>query len=211
MKIIKNFFYRPYLVILIAIIITLIFPERYILHSLVLICVFFTISIIYLLIQKKWLRFTLSVLGYFFFIILWVLFQLSASFGDAYTNPETKIGDSKFYSNEILNNTNIKMPKDLKIISKLDTIVYMGIEGEYNAECLYSGSKNLILELENKINTNKEFKKVDQLQVYPTNILSQENFNINELKSVYKKESEGRYIIYIAFSNTKLYYSAFYY
>ena len=87
------------------------------------------------------------------------------------------------------------------------------MENEYNAECLYTGSKKIILELENNILAKKEFIKINELDAYPTKVLTQDNFNLNELKSVYKKESEGRHIIYIAFnkSYTKLYYSAFYY
>ena len=212
MKIIKTILDRPYLLILITGIIALVFPDRYILYSLGLICVLFAISIVYTIIQKKWLRLTLSILGYFLFFVLWIGFIIFQGVSDD-LKPQIENGDSKFYSNEILKSSNLKIPNDFKIISKLDTIVYMGFENEYDAECLYAGSKKLIIELENNIISNKDFRKVNELVKYPTKVLTQDNFYLNELKSVYKKESEGRYIIYIAIdkSYSKLYYSAFYY
>ena len=212
MKFIKTILDRPYLVILITAIIALVFPDIYILYSLGLIFVLFAISIVYTITQKKWLRLTLSILGYFVFFVLWTGFVLFKGVSDD-LKPQIEIGDSKFYSNEILKSANLKIPNDLKIISKLDTIVYMGFEKEYDAECLYAGSKKLIIELENNIISNKDFRKVNQLEKYPTKVLNRDNFNLNEIKSVYKKEAEGRYILYIAIdkSYSKLYYSAFYF
>jgi hypothetical protein len=215
MKIIKTILDRPYLVILITAIIALISPDKYILYSIGLVCVIFTISIVYTIIQKKWLRLTLSILGNFFFIILWIGFSLFNGFMDEFNDdlrPQIEISNSKFYSNEILKSTNLKISNDLKIVSKLDTIVYMGLKPEYDAECLYVGPTKLIRGIENNINSNKEFCKVSQLEKYPTKVLTQDNFYLNELKSVYKKETGGS-IIYIAFnkSNSKIYYSAFYY
>jgi hypothetical protein len=59
----------------------------------------------------------------------------------------------------------------------------------------------------------KDFSKINQLEKYPTKVLNQQNFNLNELKSVYKKEMEGSYKIFIAINktNSKIYYSAVYY
>ena len=212
MKIIKTILDRPYLVVLIAAIIALVFPDSYILYLVGLIFVLFAISIVYTIIQKKWLRLTLSILGYFLFIVLWMGFIFFKGMSDD-LKPQIEIGDSKFYSKEILKSTNLKVPNDLKIISKLDTIVYMGLENEYDAECLYAGSKKIIIELENNIISNKDFRKVNELEKYPTKVLNRDNLKLNEIKSVYKKESEGSYIIYIAVdkSYSKLYYSAFYY
>lgn len=194
--------------ILIAAIIALVFPDSYILYLVVLLFVLFTISVVYTIIQKKWLRLTLSILGYFFFIVFWMGFIFLKEL-----KPQIEIGDSKFYSKEILEGANLKVPNDLKIISKLDTIVYIGVENEYDAECLYAGSKKTIIELENNIISNKDFRKVNELEKYPTKVLNRDNLKLNEIKSVYKKESKGSYIIYIAVdkSYSKLYYSAFYY
>jgi energy-coupling factor transporter transmembrane protein EcfT len=211
MKIIRAILDRPLIVMLITTIIALIYSDgnRY---ALGIICAIFIISIIYTVFQKKWLRLVLSVLGYILFFIFWFIMILFKGFSDE-LKPEIETGDSNFYSKEISKSLNLKVPEDLKIISKIDTIVYMGMENEYNAECLYTGSKKIILELENNILAKKEFIKINELDAYPTKVLTQDNFNLNELKSVYKKESEGSYIIYIAFNKnyTKFYYSAFYY
>jgi len=212
MKIIKTILDRPYLVILIAAIITLISPNKYFLYSIGIISVVFSISIIYSIVQKKWLRLVLSFFSYFVFFILCIVFVFFKGYSDD-IKPQIEIANSKFYANEILKSANLKIPNVLKIISKLDTIVYIGFENEYDAECLYAGSKKLIIELENNIISNKDFRKVNELEKYPTKVLNRDNFNLNEIKSVYKKESEGRFIIYIAVdkSYSKLYYSAFYY
>ncbi len=210
MKIIKTILDRPFLVILITAIIALFSTERYILHSLGLICVLFSISIIYTIIQKNWSRLTLSFMAYFFFLFFWFVLLLFYSMVGG--GPQIAIGDSKFYSDEILQRTDLMVPNQLKLISKLDTIKYQGIESEYDAECLYRGPKKLIKELENKIISNKEFSKANELSKYPTKVLTHKNFNLNELKSVYVKQA-GMCTIYIAFnkSNSRLYYSAYYY
>ena len=101
MKFIKTILDRPYLVILITAIIALVFPDIYILYSLGLIFVLFAISIVYTITQKKWLRLTLSILGYFVFFVLWTGFVLFKGVSDD-LKPQIEIGDSKFYSNEIL-------------------------------------------------------------------------------------------------------------
>lgn len=211
MKIIKTILDKPWVVMLITAVIALIYSEGNV-YALGIICAIFVISIVYTIFQKRWLRLFLSVLGYSLIFIFWFIIILFKGFSDE-LKPEIEIGDSKFYSKEISKSSNLIVPEDLKIISKIDTIVYMGMENEYNAECLYKGSKKIILEVENNILAKKEFIKINKLDSYPTKVLTQDNFNLNELKSVYKKESEGRYIIYFAFnkSNTKFYYSAFYY
>jgi energy-coupling factor transporter transmembrane protein EcfT len=212
MKIIKTILDRPYLVIFIAFIIALVIPDSYSFYSLAMVCLIFITSIIYTIIEKKWLRLFLSFLGFFAFLLAWMSFIFLKGFNDELT-PIVKIGDEKFYSNEILKSSDLRIPNGLKIISKLDSIIYVGIENEYDAECIYTGPSKLITELENDIISNKDFSKVDQLENYPTRVISQYNFNLKELKSVYKKESEGSFIIYFAFdkSNAKVYYSANYY
>ena len=57
----------------------------------------FTISIIYTIIQKKWFRLTLSIIGYFVFLFLWIVFIMFIGA----LKPEIEIGDSNFYSTEI--------------------------------------------------------------------------------------------------------------
>jgi energy-coupling factor transporter transmembrane protein EcfT len=212
MKIIKTILDKPYLVILIAAIITLVSPNKYFLYSIGIISVVFSISIIYSIVQKKWLRLVLSCLSYIVFFILWMVFVFFKGYSDD-VKPQIEISDSKFYANEILKSTNLKLPNGIKIIAKLDTIVYTGIENEYDAECLYVGTEKIMIELENSIISRKDFIKVSELEKYPTRVLTQNNFNLNELKSVYKKESEGSFIIFIAFdkSYSKFYYSALYY
>lgn len=212
MKALITILERPYLVVLIATLIAFLSLQIDVFYCLVLTGVIFTTSIIYTISQKKWSRLTSSILGYFAFLVLWIGFILFKGFYDE-LKPEVEIGDSDFYLNEILTSSNIKIPKDLKIISKLDTITYIGIEDEYDAECLYTGPSRLIIKLENNIISNKEFSKAKELVQYPTEVLNSDNFNLNDLKSVYIKDVEGRSVIYIAFNkdNSKLYYSAFYY
>jgi hypothetical protein len=59
------------------------------------------------------------------------------------------IGNAKFYSKEIEISTSIKISKELKILSKIDKLVYEGFEREYKVECLYAGSSNIINYCEN--------------------------------------------------------------
>ena len=215
MKIIKKILYTPYLVILISLTIGLISPIKITPYSLGFISLCFLSSIIYIAIQKKWLRTIFSLIGYVFGLVFIIIIMILKEelFSDNLYKPKTQITDSEFYTNEIFNSSNLNIPKELKIISKLDTIVYMGFENEYDAECLYYGSEKIISQLEKNIISNKDFKKVNKLESYPTKVINEVKFNINDLKSVFKKESEGRYIIHIAFNKscTKLYYSAFYY
>jgi energy-coupling factor transporter transmembrane protein EcfT len=215
MKVIKSILDRPFLVILIAalilILVPLIFPIQYFFYSFIIIVLIFTISLIYTIVQKKWLRLFFSVLGFVgFFIILSIIFIYG--FYDA-ISTKYEIGDSKFYSNEIAYSSNLHISRDLKLVSKLDSIFYVGLEREYDAECLYTGPKRSIQELERNIISQKEFTKVKQIENYPTQVLTKTNFNLKDLNSVYKKESDGHYIIYVAFDKmySKFYYSAVYY
>jgi energy-coupling factor transporter transmembrane protein EcfT len=212
MKIIKSILDRPYLVLLIAALIALIFPTSYFVYSMVIIFVIFATSAIYTIVQKKWLRLILSVFGFLGFFMVWLGIIFFKGFSDE-LKPQIQIGDSKFYSNEIANSTNLNISNKFKLLSKLDTIVYMGLENEYDAECLYTGSTSSILELEKNISSQKEFSKIEELENYPTKVITMNNFNLKDIKSVYKKESEGSFKIYIAFdkNNSKFYYSAFYY
>ena len=215
MKIIKTILEKPYLLVLIALIIafaTIDASWRIVFFSVAVIFSIFIAAIIYTIIQKKWLRLLLSTLSFIAFLIVWLGFIFFKGFTDE-LKPLVEVGDFNFYKNEIAKSSNLKILPSLKMLSKLDTIVYMGIENEYDAECLYYGPSKLIIDLEKEVISQKEFNKVSNLENYPTKIITEKNFNLNELRSVYKKESQGRYIIYIAFNknNSKFYYSAFYY
>jgi energy-coupling factor transporter transmembrane protein EcfT len=211
MRIIKIILDKPYLVLLITTLIVVLIPIKYFLYSLMAICLIFTISLIYTIFQKKWLRLTLSILTYLCFFIVWFFYGFFKDISNE-IKPISEVGNVHFYKNEIKKSSDIIIPKGLKIMSKLDTIIYKGIENEYDAECLYKGPENEILEIEQTLINNKDFIKTHQLEKYPTSVLNQHNFNLRELKSVYVKELEG-IKIFIAFNkeNTKFYYSAFYY
>jgi energy-coupling factor transporter transmembrane protein EcfT len=212
MEVIKSILNKPYLVVLLAAFIAIVTPNRYSFYSLAVIFTIFTVSIIYTIIQKKWLRLFLSFLGFFGFFIAWIGFIFIIGFSND-LKPEVEIGDAKFYKNEIKKSSNLKIFKELKLISKLDTIKYIGMGGDYDAECLYTGPRKLIIDLEEEVISQKEFNKVKEIEDTQTTNLKENNFNLKELKSLYKKESEGGCIIYIGFdkNNSKLYYSAYYY
>jgi energy-coupling factor transporter transmembrane protein EcfT len=212
MEVIKSILNKPYLVVLLAAFIAIVTPNRYSFYSLAVIFTIFTVSIIYTIIQKKWLRLFLSFLGFFGFFIAWIGFIFIIGFSND-LKPEVEIGDAKFYKNEIKKSSNLKIFKELKLISKLDTIKYIGMGGDYDAECLYTGPRKLIIDLEEEVISQKEFNKVKEIEDTQTTNLKENNFNLKELKSLYKKESEGGCIIHIGFdkNNSKLYYSAYYY
>jgi energy-coupling factor transporter transmembrane protein EcfT len=212
MEVIKSILNKPYLVILFAILIALVTPNKYGFYSFAFIGIIFTFSIVYTIIQKKWLRLFLSFLGFFVFFIAWIALVIANGFSND-LKPEVEIGDAKFYKNEINKSSNLKIFPELKLISKLDTITKIGLGGDYRAECLYTGPSKLIIALEKEVISQKEFSKVKEIENIQTEILNEKNFDLNELKSVYKKESEGYCIIYIAFDKnySKFYYSAIYY
>jgi energy-coupling factor transporter transmembrane protein EcfT len=221
MRLINSILSKPYLVFLIALIIALITPDTYFLYSLAIVSIIFIITIIFTITQKKWLRLFLSLLGCFIFFIAWIVFIFIRGFNNDASpsgfssdlKPEIEIGDNEFYKNEIKKSSNLTIFPELKILSKLDTIEYIGMGGDYRAECLYTGPSKIILDMENKIILQKEFNKVKEIEDNQTEILNDKNFNLMDLKSVYKKESEGYCIIYIAFDKnySKFYYSAIYY
>lgn len=212
MKIIKSIFDRPYLVILIAFLISIMPLKEYMFYAMSCILIIFGISIIYSIIQKKWRRLFFSILAYFAFFVTWAVIMFFKGFSEE-LKPVKEIGDSKFYFQEILKTTKLGIKDELKIISKIDTIVYVGIEDEYDAACLFTGPEKSIKELESAIISDKDFSQVDRLDNYPTNVINNQNFRLDDIKSIYRKESEGRYIVYVAFnkSRTKFYYDATYY
>jgi hypothetical protein len=140
-----------------------------------------------------------------FFVFTFIIINFFIELNEVFS-PRIEIGDVKFYSKEIENSTGLKISKELNILSKIDTIVYVGFEREYDAECLYTGSSKIISELEKQIISKKEFSKVGQISI-------DQKIKFKDIKSIYTKESDGRYKIYVAFNknNTKFYYNAFYY
>jgi len=208
MKILKYIFDRPYLVILIAFLIAFIRPGEYafiLLWSILIIFLIFIASIVNVIIQKKWQQLILSFCLTIFFVFTFIIINFFIELNEVFS-PRIEIGDVKFYSKEIENSTGLKISKELNILSKIDTIVYVGFEREYDAECLYTGSSKIISELEKQIISKKEFSKVGQISI-------DQKIKFKDIKSIYTKESDGRYKIYIAFNknNTKFYYNAFYY
>ena len=59
----------------------------------------------------------------------------------------------------------------------------------------------------------KQFKKLKELDDFPTKVITKKNFNVSEFKSIYRKEEIGRYNIVLAFNknHTRFYYKALYY
>jgi energy-coupling factor transporter transmembrane protein EcfT len=210
MKTVKYALGNPFIILLVSLIVLSIIPNQHALYAFVLVFALFFISLIYMLIQKKWLKLILSFLGYIAFFILFVVFMaMSESM-----KPQISMGDQDFYKNEISNTLNLEIPSQLKLVAKTDTIYFIGPGGgDYNAECLYEGSKKSIAQLERKISGQKTFAKIDMLEAYPTEVLNNKNFDLLELESVYRLQEDGRYIIHVAFnkSRTKFYYKASHY
>jgi len=208
MKILKYIFDRPYLVILIAFLITFIRSGEYatiVLWSIIIIILTFIASIVNVIIQKKWQQLILSFFLTIFFVFAFSIINVFIGLNEVLL-PKILIGDAKFYSKEIENSTGIKISKELKILSKIDTIIYEGFEREYHVECHYAGSSKIISNLEEQIISKKEFSKVGE-------ILISQNEEYRDVKSIYRKGLVGSYSIYIAFNknNTELLYRAIYY
>lgn len=209
MKILKSIFGNPIWIILLVTIIAFAIPRQFILGKSIAICSLMGISLLVLIFNRQWLRLFLGFLGYCIFLVGSIFFSMF----DSMAEPNYEIGDRKFYDDEIHGATKVYVPKQLEIIAKIDTIVFMGIEGEYNAECLYSGNSSAIIKLEKQILLKKEFKKLKELDDFPTKVITKKNFNVNEFKSIYRKEEIGRYNIVLAFNknHTRFYYKALYY
>lgn len=173
--------------------------------------ILFLLSLLIILFQQKWLKLLFSTVLYAIFFILWIIV---GAFNDIQNDLyHTKIGDASFYKNELKQSSNLEIPSEMDLIAKIDTIRYIGFEGEYDAECLYKGSKKVILKLQKAIESNKEFIKNDSINFERSDVVQKEKINNESFKYGYTKSIEGRCIINIAFNKTKtsLYYSAFYY
>ena len=209
MKILKYLLESPYLIILISLILLGIAPYEHSELLTGLMCLVYICSIIYIIAQRKWRKLIISLIGPF--LIITITYFFFYGFGNN-MNPEIELGDSEFYKEEILRTSNLKIPNNLKLLSKKDTILHIGIEGEYDAECLYTGRPKDIKKLESKIISQKEFKKIDPNQDFSDEI-SKIKLSLKDIKSVYTKHSEGSYIIYFAIDNlhSKIYYTAKHY
>lgn len=97
------------------------------------------------------------------FFIIWIGFAFLKGYSDD-LKPQIEIADSKFYATEILKSTNLDLPNGIRLIAKIDTIIYTGLENEYDAECLYVGTEKIMIELENNIISRKDFIRVSQLE-----------------------------------------------
>ncbi|MBM3186774.1 MAG: hypothetical protein FJZ67_10790 [Bacteroidetes bacterium] len=117
-----------------------------------------------------------------------------------------------FYIREIKTFTKISINPSMKMIAKRDTLYYYWNLKDYDAECLYFGSKELIHEIIEVLKNNKDFKKVKSLKM-PTIKGIEDELNIKEIHLIFRKEIKGKERIYMAFdsTNTKVYYSAVHY
>ena len=115
--------------------------------------------------------------------------------------PENLVGNREFYVSEIFKSSGIEIPEELILVAKLDPIVLIGVESEYNAECIFEGSSKIIKELERKIKKNTNFIKVDKLDNYPTELINPDNFSVKSIKSIYKGKLLDD-VIYISFDKT---------
>ena len=213
MKKIKFFFEKPLIVILISLILAYI-SYNYLSNGLLILIPLFFISamfltsLIFIIRQKKWFKLVLSIIGFFLFFVIWVSFLFFRGLAE----PNIELGDNKFYTNEIAARTELKIPSNLQLVSKIDTIIYIGPGGEYHAECVYYGSKKIISKLKSSIDNNKSFKKDSNISDFQTIQISQKDFPLKDINAVYKQEIEGFCNIVVAFneSKTKIYYSAWY-
>lgn len=173
------------------------------------ICLLLSSSILLALFQGKWrlaLYSFLLQMGIFFgcYVLAGFLWLLC---------PGRDIGDADFYSNEIYNRTHLSIPKELKLISKIDTIGYGGIEHEYEAECLYQGPKHVIEALEDSLKVQPGISNNEGPIDLSKSVINLSQFKKKDIGSSYSMSSEGSYNIDIAFNKqkTKMYYSAYYY
>jgi hypothetical protein len=113
--------------------------------------------------QKKWIKLIVSSLLYIAFFCVTGIILAMWSISDPELNSE--IGDAVFYKKEIKYRTGVDVPQDFKLSAQIDTIHYMGMEGEYDAECLYYAPNSSISNFEKKIKSNSKFKKLEIMYV----------------------------------------------
>ena len=134
---------NPLIIVLIGILIAYLF-NHYIGPRIIV--VLFILSLIVMGCQKRWFKLFSSFLLYVFFFFGWLIvgafFQIEK---DLY---QVEIGNASFYKKELKHSSNLDIPSELELIAKLDTIRFIGFEGEYDAECIYQGTKKSISKLQ---------------------------------------------------------------
>jgi hypothetical protein len=209
MKILKSFFGNPIWIILLVTIIAFAISSQFMMEKSIAICSLMGISLLVLMFNRQWLRLILGFWGYCIFLVSSVFFSMF----DSLTEPNYEIGDRKFYREEINKTSKVQIPDKLNLIAKIDTIFYGGMEGEYDAECLYSGNSKAIIKLEKHISSQKDFIKVEDLDEFPTKVITKNNFKLSDFNSIFRKENDGHYVVHIAFNrnHTRFYYKSWYY
>lgn len=185
------------------------FFAPYSIYLILIICLLLSASILLALFQGKW-RLALNS----FLLQMGILFGCYILAGFLWLLcPGRDIGDAYFYSNEIYNRTHLTIPKELTLISKIDTIGYGGIEHEYEAECLYQGPKHVIEALEDSLKIQPGISNNEGPIDLSKSVINLSQFKKKDIGSSYSMSSEGSYNIDIAFNKqkTKMYYSAYYY
>ncbi len=216
MDVLKNILLKPLLVFLIlfSFLSSLIYfnaNQNFIKISIIVSLLILLISLILIGFQKKWIKliFTLSL-----YIVLFSVGTLFFAFWTIF-DPETnsEIGDAFFYKQEITRRTGVDVPNNFTITAKIDTIRYMGMEGEYDAECLYSAPNNSIRSFENKIKSNPNFKKHEMSEAFDSTSvrLNYKELDFKSFSKWYVYEEDGRFTITIAFKKDAIFYDAFYY
>ncbi len=143
-----------------------------------------------------------------------ILFLGLLGFNFFASNPPAnnfEIGNNKFYRGEIYKTTGIKLSENLLITAKLDTIYYGGMEGEYDAECIFYGSAKDIKNISNLLTLNHGFVLLRQEQIQQIPDQSKLGINITKFKTWFYKMEDGKYDIYIGLNNNQIFYDAWYY
>jgi energy-coupling factor transporter transmembrane protein EcfT len=210
----KTFLYKYWFLILLI-------PVFYFLNPFVAAAIFAGLySIIQLLIyiyKTNWIKVSLYVfITGIIFIINWIVFQIY--FGAAIDNYD--IGNDNWYKDEIKTMTKLDLTDETKIIYRIDTIRYRGIEGEYTAECLIVGPSTKLKEYAKILINDSTFSKTTESgKNYSSNqndnygTINKSKFDKETIITSFTKHVEGRYYLSIAFNQkyTKMIYNASYY
>jgi hypothetical protein len=216
MNVLKNILSKPLLVIIFLILFwsSLIYfnaSENFIKISIIASLIIILVSLGLIGFQKKWIKLIVSTLFYIaFFCVIVFIFSIWLIF-DPENNSE--IGDAVFYKKEIKYRTGVDVPQDFKLSAQIDTIHYMGMEGEYDAECLYYAPNSSISNFEKKIKSNSKFKKLEITEALDSNSvrLNYKDLDLKSFSKCYVYDEVGRFTIKIAFKKDAIFYDAFYY
>ncbi len=219
MKFVKNILEKPLLVILILILFWSLFiiffdlnPDAYFSRiSAIASLLILLLSLVLIGFQKKWIKLIFASLLYIVFFSVITLFFALWTLVDPETNSE--IGDAEFYKKEIKSRTGVDVPQDFALSAKIDTIHYMGMEGEYDAECLYAAPIKSISNFEKKIKSNPNFNELKISEAFDSTSvrLNYKELDFNSFTKCYVYKEDGRFTITIAFKKNAVYYDAFYY